>query len=105
MRHSASSLLSRLGGWYGRQCDGEWEHQQGIQLDTIDNPGWHLRIDLVGTSAEGATFDPVVVERGADDWLRAQVRSGVFEAYCGLTSLDETIERFLAWAEALEVLA
>lgn len=39
--------------WYRSECNGDWEHAYGIQIDTIDNPGWSLKIDLLETSLEG----------------------------------------------------
>ena len=32
--------------WYKTNCDGDWEHSYGITLQTLDNPGWHLTVDL-----------------------------------------------------------
>ncbi len=35
--------------WYLSMCDGEWEHFYGIKIDTLDNPGWIVRIDILDT--------------------------------------------------------
>ena len=40
-------LLQR---WYVAQCDAEWEHSYGVEIGTLDYPGWSLRIDLKGTA-------------------------------------------------------
>ena len=32
-------LLQR---WYVAQCDGEWEHAYGVEIGTLDNPGWSI---------------------------------------------------------------
>ena len=42
-------MLTWLEGWYTRCCDGEWEHRYGVCIETLDNPGWLIRIDLTGT--------------------------------------------------------
>jgi hypothetical protein len=55
--------LSRLEKWYSAQCDGDWEHQYGVQLKTLDNPGWTFEVDLCGTDAAGRTLDRVKIER------------------------------------------
>ena len=39
--------------WYRCQCDDSWEHQHGIKLDTLDNPGWMLTVDLIDTNLQG----------------------------------------------------
>src|SRR5262245_45197449 len=38
--------LERLQRWYDSRCDGRWEHDYGIEIETCDNPGWLVRIDL-----------------------------------------------------------
>lgn len=27
-------------------CDGDWEHQGGITIQTVDNPGWVITLHL-----------------------------------------------------------
>ena len=39
------SEITWIEQWYQRQCDGNWEHQHGIKVETLDNPGWHVEID------------------------------------------------------------
>ncbi|WP_203237204.1 Imm53 family immunity protein [Streptomyces gilvosporeus] len=34
--------LSSLTAWYTSQCDGGWEHEYGIRIETLDNPGWSV---------------------------------------------------------------
>ena len=46
-------IIARLSDWYQSQCNGTWEHELGIVIDTIDNPGWLVKIDLRGTASEG----------------------------------------------------
>ena len=71
-------LLQR---WYVAQCDSEWEHSYGVSIDTLDNSGWTLRIDLAGTSLEGATrlveSRPVGARLASLARPRRQLRSGV----------------------------
>ncbi|TMB85990.1 MAG: hypothetical protein E6J45_14585 [Chloroflexi bacterium] len=31
--------LALLQHWYLSRCDGEWEHQRGITIESLDNPG------------------------------------------------------------------
>jgi len=37
-------LLEQVEDWYSSQCNGDWEHQYGISIDTLDNPGWSRSI-------------------------------------------------------------
>lgn len=48
--------LTWLQAWYATQCDGEWEHEHGVSIETLDNPGWFLKLDLRETSLDGLTF-------------------------------------------------
>ena len=41
-------ILQDLAKWYTAQCNGEWEHSCGLKIDTLDNPGWIVTIDLKG---------------------------------------------------------
>ena len=93
--------IDRLAAWYSAQCNGEWEHQQGVEITTLDNPGWRLRIDLAETELESARFD--VIEDGiADDrpsWKRCWREGTRFHATCSQDNLTSVIESFLDWAE------
>jgi hypothetical protein len=90
-------LLQR---WYLAQCDDEWEHGYGIRIDTLDNPGWSLRIDLKDTAFERTVVDWEKVSRSEHDWVHWRVHDGAFEAACGPTNLNEAILAFLDLAGA-----
>ena len=64
-----SQMLTRLVSWYSEQCNGLWEHSYGILIDTLDNPGWSVKIDLDETPFQDAVFDPVEVNKSQDDWF------------------------------------
>ncbi len=40
--------------WYYEQCDDDWEHQFGIFIETIDNPGWSVKISIENTDVKHA---------------------------------------------------
>jgi hypothetical protein len=67
--------LERLQSWYREQCNEDWEHSFGVKIDTLDNPGWMVKIDLRETSLEQKSFAPV--SRGdseADaDWIACRL--------------------------------
>ncbi len=54
-----SNLLKRLQEWFETNCDGEWEHAYGVLIATLDNPGWTIKIDLMGTYLENIDFQSV----------------------------------------------
>jgi hypothetical protein len=63
---AAPSILEQ---WYSRQCNGEWEHGFGVEISTIDNPGWSASIDLHDTPKQDAAFTRVKIDREQDDWI------------------------------------
>ena len=26
---------------FANECDGDWEHENQVKIETVDNPGWH----------------------------------------------------------------
>ena len=61
------NTLQRLEQFYRMNCNGDWEHQYGVRISTLDNPGWRISISLEGTRAQGKIFPPVVLERSEED--------------------------------------
>jgi Immunity protein 53 len=106
-----SDDLRWLQRWYLGHCDGKWEHGFGLEIQTLDNPGWHVTIALEGTELVSAVFELTKRESSETDWLECRVverNSGVsgaspnyrrFEAHGGPMNLGDIISVFRAWAE------
>ena len=45
-------IINWVEDWYQSNCNGDWEHQYGITIETTDNPGWSVKIDLKNTIFE-----------------------------------------------------
>ena len=97
-----SQTIARLEQWYRSQCNDDWEHQYGVKIDTIDNPGWQVEIDLVKTSLEGRAFAPVSNHPSEVSWLECAVEGQVFRAFGGVQNLGDILNVFLAWAESTD---
>jgi len=99
-----SSLLAKLADWHSRHCNGEREHWYGITIQTTDNPGWWVKIDLTGTALAARSFERVaeaVDERGrpeAERWLHCQMSTGTWHGAGDRSRLEEILSRFLEWA-------
>lgn len=100
--------LTWLMRWYLAECNSDWEHSYGVKIETLDNPGWSLRIDLRETALEGRTFEEVTHGELASDfeewrrsgsWWIADVKADVFEAACGPLDLPAVIQLFRDWVE------
>jgi hypothetical protein len=97
---NASHPLDRLAKWYSDNCDGGWEHQSGVEITTLDNPGWHLLVDLDDTELLNVPFD--AVEDGLDgqpSWHCCKRDDYKFHAFCSPDRLTAVIEIFVDWAE------
>lgn len=94
------NTLSWVQSWYAKQCDGDWEHSGGIEIHTLDNPGWRVRIRIDDTELEARPFARREEERSDNDWIRCWVESDFFEGACGPENLLEVLRIFREWAEA-----
>src|SRR4051812_27638192 len=77
------TALERLQAWYFNQCDGDWEHGHGVRIETLDNPGWSLKVNLLDTDLEDRVFARIEIERTTMDWLHAWKAENEFCAACG----------------------
>ena len=92
------SELHELQAWFLSHCDGDWEHGYGITIETLDNPGWRVRINLEGTDAEAREFEEVEDNYSHDtDWLRCWREQATFHAACGPSRLADVLRIFLDW--------
>jgi len=95
------SPIQELQKWYHSQCDGDWEHQFGIRVETLDNPGWSVRIQLRGTPLEDKPFQPIKQRmEHKRDWMVCEVVNNQFQGHGGPLMLEEIIRAFLSWAHA-----
>ncbi|MDN3015877.1 immunity 53 family protein [Paenibacillus sp. BSR1-1] len=89
--------------WYLQQCDGDWEHQFGISVQNLDNPGWMLTIDLEGTNLEDKHMDKIEIIRNEQDWLDCWIEFDKykykFHGAGGPNNLEEILTIFKNWAE------
>jgi len=100
------TTLQRLQAWYTGQCDGLWEHSYGIKMESCDNPGWWVHINLMGTSLQSVPFERAA--ENVDDagfqkgprWLDCKITDGVWHGAVDETKLETILTVFLSWAEA-----
>jgi hypothetical protein len=75
-----------------------WEHQYGVEIGTLDNPGWRLKIDLEGTHLKGKALTTVEIDRSDKDWIHCRINEAVFEGFGGARNLEEMLQIFLEWS-------
>jgi hypothetical protein len=86
--------------WYSAQCDGEWEHDLGVAIGTLDNPGWSVKIDLKGTNLDGTAFEELSRLGSGRAFLSCKVTENRFEGAGGPHMLGEILATFVRWAQA-----
>ncbi|MBJ7330653.1 MAG: hypothetical protein JHC95_12210 [Solirubrobacteraceae bacterium] len=84
--------LRHLEAWYLAQCDGDWEHEFGVSIETLDNPCWRMRIDLCG--ADLAECDSAREEQHQSEHVRW--RAGSRTSSSTLRAAPATYERQFA---------
>lgn len=102
------SILTRLQAWYTNQCNGDWEHSYGIHIESCDNPGWWVKVNLLGTALLDHKFAEIT--EGLDSqgfpletrWLCCRIEGGVWHGAGDETKLEHIIKTFLVWAEAAD---
>ena len=96
--------LQTLVDWHQRHCDGSWEHRCGIRLETLDNPGWLLTVDLAGTELESEGMTEVREGLGpsghpvAPCWIHCFVKDQKFLGACDPSQVDRLFEVFERFA-------
>jgi Immunity protein 53 len=84
--------------WYRAQCNGFWEHAYGITIETLDNPGWMVTIDLAETPLEKRIMEPVRNELSEKDWMVCTVDHNKFVGSGDYAKLPAVLEVFRKWA-------
>ncbi len=92
------NTLEKLQQWYQSQCDGDWEHGFGVKIETLDNPGWAVVIDLTDTKFFDRPFSEIQRLEDETNWIHCRIRDSNFEGFGGSLNLDEILQIFLSWA-------
>ena len=101
-------ILQDLAKWYTSQCNGEWEHSCCVKIDTLDNPGWIVTIDLKGTPLERRTFAELSDGLGQDNqpesknWISCRITEQQFIGAGDPDRLIQILTIFLQWANNSE---
>ncbi len=97
MMNAKMDNIQWLSIWFQKYCDGEREQQYGIDIQTLDNPGWSVKIDLHDTPFSCIPFTQVEREWEVNHWISCFVRNECFWGFCGMDDLNETINIFKEW--------
>ena len=93
------SPLAFLTRWFAEHCDGDWEHDLGISLETLDNPGWALDVRIGDTSLQEIVMDWHRNDESDARWMHWRSTGETFEARCGASDLERALDAFRTFAE------
>lgn len=94
-------ILDWIQNWFQKNAFDEWEHVYGVKIETLDNPGWLVKIDVRETPLENKPFDALSYD-GGDDWIFCDVKDCEFNGVGDPQKLKRILEIFRAWAEKSE---
>jgi hypothetical protein len=93
--NSDTDPIGAIEAWLLAQCNGDWEHSYGLSIETTDNPGWYVQVDLRGTAWEDLNLIVSRIERTDSSWIQIEVRDGKFVGSGGIGCLNEILSRFM----------
>ena len=88
-----NNYLVRLQKWYQSNCNGDWEHSFGVNIDSLDNPGWRVEIDLEDTCLENGIIN-ISEDKGEDDWYIIETKEKKFIGNGDFSKLNNILEIF-----------
>ena len=68
-----SSIIQWLQDWAKSQIDGDWEHELGISICMLDNPGWILSADISNYGDLLTETKPLGRDNDVD-WIDFEIR-------------------------------
>ena len=92
----SKSPLECIEGWFLAQCDGDWEHNYGFKIETTDNPGWYVEVDLSETELQDTVIPFVRDEISESEWIQFEVREEKFCGSGGVLNLNKILLQFLS---------
>jgi hypothetical protein len=69
-----------------------------VKIETLDNPGWTVEIDLAETDLEGRQFTEINQLGSERDWIHCKVEDRKFFGNGGAPMLEPILRTFLEWA-------
>lgn len=89
-----------LQAWYQSHSDGQWERSHGVTIESLDNPGWLVTIDLEGTPLADRPMEMFQREVSPGDWLVCEVSRNRFRGQGDPAKLIQILRVFQNWVES-----
>ena len=89
-----NNIINWLEEWCRSQCNGDWEHGDGIKIETLDNPGWSVTIDLSNMTTKLEEIPYQLFEKSKRDWYGYSIKDMKYKAAGDPTKLKFLLELF-----------
>jgi hypothetical protein len=96
-------ILDWIQNWFKDNCDGDWERGHGIQITTLENPGWVVEFDLSNTSLANLNLDEIFNENGRQNWYSVKIDNQKFSAAGDSGKLKFLLGLFKEMIEKIEI--
>lgn len=96
------SIVAALQQWYAAECNGDWEHSYGIVIETLDNPGWSVEIDLEETPLACRARPELRKQISEEDWLHIEISDSKFVGAGDPTKLLSILSAFIEFKNSTE---
>jgi hypothetical protein len=95
------NAIEVLSEWYISHCDGIWEHGGGLSIESIDNPGWSVK--LMGEDDRKGADIQYNIESDID-WFDVRASSEEFIANGDSTKLAMLLDMAVAWISGKDIM-
>ena len=96
-------MIEGLLRWYAARCDGAWEHRYGFTIESCDNPGLQVTVDIATEPALRPEADRPLTQEGDDPGVSMMIRDRKLVAFAAPgreRQMLDRVDRFLARAPA-----
>lgn len=84
--------ITILQQWYECNCNNNWEHENGVKIESLDNPGWSISLDLTDTPLDGLIYSVNKQSINTDKWYSITVENNILKGFGN--DLSEIIQLF-----------
>jgi hypothetical protein len=97
-------MINWIENWYKSQCNDDWEHNFGVKITTIDNPGWEITIDLNSTNLSSLSFPWTLVGDFESSWVGYKIENNQFNGASDPQNLSTLLNIFKMLAESKDII-
>jgi len=87
-------IIKWLENWFSSHCNGDWEHENPLIIQSTSNPGWSIIINLSETYLQDLDIEYFLIETSETEWYGYSIKNEQFKAAGDPTKLHFLLELF-----------